>query len=153
MDRYTSSLINFVLKLPKPPTMCSLYCYERDQIERSKTHTALTVLLMHSVYDFLKYQLNFLMSGSCYLDGVGVECQTFVIVIFFNCGQVLQFGAHLRYYKGASTQKISFLVICATFRSDFHVSWKHQNKHSTLKLSFNTLSKWHEPDINVKIMR
>ena len=62
--------------------MCSLYCYERDQIERSKTHTALTVLLMHSVYDFLKYQLNLLMSGSCYLDGVsnveiGVELLSF----------------------------------------------------------------------------
>ena len=60
---------------------------------------------MHSVYDFLKYQLNLLMSGSCYLDGVGVECQTFVIVIFFNCSQVLQFGAYSRYYKGALTQK------------------------------------------------
>ena len=29
----------------------------------------------------------FLMSGSCYLDNVeiGVECQIFGIVIFFNC--------------------------------------------------------------------
>ena len=62
-----------------------------------------------------------LMSGSCHLDRasnvkIGVECQIFVIVIFFNCGQVLQFGAHSRYYKGALTQKI-----CTTFRYDFHV--------------------------------
>ena len=28
-----------------------------------------------------------------------------VIVIFFKCGQVLQFRAHSRYYKGALTQK------------------------------------------------
>ena len=60
---------------------------------------------------------------------IGVECQIFVIVIFFNCGSVLQFGAHSRYYKGALTQKRSFLVICTTFRSDFHVGWKNQNKH------------------------
>lgn len=92
------------------------------------------------------------MSGSCHLDRasnveIGVECQIFVIVIFFNCGRVLQFGAHSRYYKGALTQKRSFLVICTTFRSDFHVGWKNQNKHSTLNSSFDTLSKWHEPDI------
>ena len=45
---------------------------------------------------------------------IGVECQIFVIVIFFNCNRVLQFGAHSRYYKGALTQKRSFLVICTT---------------------------------------
>ena len=61
------------------------------------------------------------MSDSCHLDRalnvkVGVECQIFVIVIFFNCRQVLQFGAHSRYYKGALTQKRSFLVICTTLR-------------------------------------
>ena len=44
-----------------------------------------------------------------------------VIVIFFNRSQVLQFGAHSMYYKGALTQKRSFLVICTTFRSDFYV--------------------------------
>ena len=53
------------------------------------------------------------MSGSCHLDKalnvkIGVECQIF-IVMFFNSGRVLQFGAHSRYYKGA------------TFRSDFCV--------------------------------
>ena len=42
---------------------------------------------------------------------IGVECQMFVIVIFFNCSQVLQFGAHSRYYNGALTQKRYFLVI------------------------------------------
>ena len=66
------------------------------------------------------------MSGSCHLDRASnveivVECQIFVIVIFFNCGRVLQFGAHLRYYKDALTQKRSFLVIGTTFRSDFLV--------------------------------
>ena len=73
--------------------------------------------------------------------------QMFDIVIFFNCGQVLQFGAYFRYYKGALTQKISFVVVCTTFRSDFHVSWKNQKKHSTLNLSFDALSKWHDPHI------
>ena len=66
------------------------------------------------------------MSGSCHLDRasnveIGVECQIVVIVIFFNCDQVLEFGAHSRYYEGALTQKRSILVICATFRSDVHV--------------------------------
>ena len=64
------------------------------------------------------------MSGSCYLDRasnvkVSVECQIFVIVIFLTVW-VLQFGAHTRYYKGALTQKRSFLVVCTTL-SDFHV--------------------------------
>ena len=66
------------------------------------------------------------MSGSCHLDRasnveIGVECQIFVIVIFLNCRRVLQFWAHSSYYKGALTQKGQFLVICTTFRSDFHV--------------------------------
>ena len=34
----------------------------------------------------------------------GVECQIFVIVMFFNCNWVLQFGAHSGHYKGALTQ-------------------------------------------------
>ena len=71
-----------------------------------------------------------------------------LIVIFFNCGQVLLFVAHSRHHKGALTQKRSFLVICTTIRSAFCVGLKIQNKHSTLNLSFNALSKWHEPDIN-----
>ena len=71
-------------------------------------------------------QGNLLMSGSCHLDMVlnveiGVECQIFVIVIFFNCCRVLQFGAHSRYYKGVLNQTRSFLMICTTFRYDFHV--------------------------------
>ena len=66
------------------------------------------------------------MSGSCRLDTalnveIDVECQIFVIDIFFNSGQVLQFVAHARYHKGALAQKRSFLVLCTTFRSDFHV--------------------------------
>ena len=77
------------------------------------------------------------MSGSCHLDRalnvkIGDECQIFVIVIIFNCSQVLQFGAHSRYHKDALTQKRSFLVICTTFRSDFRVGWKKS------KQTFNT---------------
>ena len=69
------------------------------------------------------------MSGSCHLDRalnvkIGAECQIFVIDIFFNCGWVLQFGAHSRYSKGAFLQKRWFLVICTTFISDFCVGWK-----------------------------
>ena len=53
------------------------------------------------------------MSGSCPLDRasnveIAVECQIFVIVIFFNSGRVLQFGVHSRYYKDALTQKRFF---------------------------------------------
>ena len=60
---------------------------------------------------------------------------------FFKCGQVLQFGAQSRYYKGALTQKRSFLWF--VLLSSFCVGWKNQNKHSTINSSFNTLSKWH----------
>ena len=54
-----------------------------------------------------------LMSSSCHLDStlnvkIGVECQIFVITIFFNYSQFLQFWAHSRYYKGAVTQKRFF---------------------------------------------
>ena len=68
-----------------------------------------------------------------------VECQIFLIVIFFNCSQVLQFGAHSRCYKGALTQK--HFQLSHALRSDFHVSRKNENKHSTLNLSFKALSK------------
>ena len=49
------------------------------------------------------------MSGLCHLNRtsnveIGVECQIFVIVIFLNCGLILQFWAHSR-YNGALTQK------------------------------------------------
>ena len=51
---------------------------------------------------FERKQVEF-MSGSCHFERalnvkIGVECQIFVIVIFFKCGWVLQFGAHSRYY-------------------------------------------------------
>jgi hypothetical protein len=61
--------------------------------------------------EFSEYEsTNFFHHGSCHLDKasnveIGVECQIFIIVIFFNCDQVLKFGAHSRYYKGALTQK------------------------------------------------
>ena len=77
------------------------------------------------------------MSDSCHLDRasnveIDVECQTFVIVTFFNCCQVLQFGAHSRYYEGALTQNRSFLVTCTTFRSEFLCRLKKS------KQTFNT---------------
>ena len=90
--------------------------------------------------------------------GQSIECwnwcwmSIFVIVIFFNYNQVLQFGAYSRYYKGASTQKRSYLVVCTTFRSVFHVDWKDQNKHSKLNSTINTLAKWHELHTNSEIM-
>ena len=97
-------------------------------------------------------KVNFLMSGSCHLNRalnvkIGFQWQIFVIV-FFYCSRALQFWAHLRHCKGALTQKKWFVVICTTFRSAFRVGWKNQNKHSTLNLSFHSLSKWHEPDIS-----
>ena len=56
------------------------------------------------------------MSGSHHLDRVsnvkiGIECQIFVIVIFFNCDQVLQFGAYLRYYRGNCSFTGKFLLL------------------------------------------
>ena len=51
------------------------------------------------------WRSNIWMAPTCLLSGIyvrfmsfgqGVECQTFVIVIFFSCGQVLQFKAHSR---------------------------------------------------------
>ena len=79
------------------------------------------------------------MSGSCHLDNasivkIGFEYQIFVIVVFFSCIRVLQFGAHSRYYKGALTQKRSFLVI-------FMLNEKNQNIYSTLNWSFEAMSK------------
>jgi hypothetical protein len=62
------------------------------------------------------FKCEIVFSASCHLDRasnveIGVECQIFVIVIFFNCRRVLQFGAHSRYYKGALTQKRSFVLL------------------------------------------
>ena len=68
------------------------------------------------------------MSGSCHLDRassvkIGVECQIFVIVNFFNCCQVLQLGTVSRYYKGCiNSKEIIFSdLYLLTFRSDFRV--------------------------------
>ena len=43
-------------------------------------------------------------------------------------------------------------MICTTHSSAFHASWKNQNKYSTLNLSFDVVSKWHEPDIGAKCL-
>ena len=65
-------------------------------------------------------------SGSCHFDRssndeFSIEFLIIVIVMFVNCSQALKFGAPSRYYKGVLTQKKSFLLLCTTFRSDFHV--------------------------------
>ena len=39
-------------------------------------------------------------------------------------------------------------MLCITFRSDFHVGWKNQNKYSTLSSSFDALLKWHDLHIS-----
>ena len=92
------------------------------------------------------------MSSSWFMSfGQGLECRNwywipnicycylFQLWWSFTIWDIFKGHSH----KGALTQKRSFLVICTTFRSDFHVGWKNQNKHSTLNLSFDTLSKWH----------
>ena len=53
-----------------------------------------------------------------------VESQIFVIVIFLTVDEFYNLGHIERFYKGALTQKRSFLLVCTTFRSDFHVKWK-----------------------------
>ena len=54
---------------------------------------------------------------------IGVECQIFVIVIFLTAAKCYNLGDILgKYEKGVLTQKRSFLGICTTFRSAFHVS-------------------------------
>ena len=68
---------------------------------------------------------------------------------FITAAEFFNLGAHSRYYNGALTQNRPFLVIFTTFRSDFWFSLKNQNKHWTLNSSFNSLSKWHEPDIRI----
>ena len=94
-----------------------------------------------------------LMSGSLHLSRalnleIGVECQKiFVIVIFFNCGRVLQFGAHSKYYKGALTQKRFVLLSNLIFVSAEKIKTNIQH---WLDSSFTALSKWHEPDITEK---
>ena len=81
-------------------------------------------------------------------------------VIFFNYGQVLQFGAHSRYYKRSCDlcyfqtwfsywlkkikTNIQHKIHHLTFRPDFRIGWKKS------KQIFNTkFINWHEPDINV----
>ena len=46
-----------------------------------------------------------------------VECRNWCYCYLFNCSGVLQFGAHSRYYKGASTQKrLYYFQICFSCR-------------------------------------
>ena len=85
------------------------------------------------------------MSDLCHLDSALVLKVKYLLLSSFLT--VAEFY-NSRYYKGALTQKRSFLVICTTFRFDFYVGWKNQNKHSTLNSSFHAMSKWHEPDIS-----
>ena len=72
-----------------------------------------------------------LMSGSCHLDSaanveIGVECQIFVIVIFFNCDRVLQFGALICFPQEAWVCAFMHFVlnldILNTFQTYFHAT-------------------------------
>ena len=85
------------------------------------------------------------MSGSCHLHRASnvklvLNVKYLLLLPFLTEAEFYNFG-HIQgvYYKGALSQKRPFLVICTTFRSAFHVSWKNQNKHSTLNSSFNTV--------------
>ena len=60
------------------------------------------------------------VSGSCHLDRasnveIGVEFEIFVIVIFFNWGRVLQFGAHSWYYKGTLTLNSKDIIFSSLY--------------------------------------
>ena len=64
------------------------------------------------------------MSGSCHLDRasnfeIGAESQIFVTYCYLF--QLVPSFSIWGTFKGALTQKRSFLVICTTFRSDFCV--------------------------------
>ena len=54
------------------------------------------------------------MSSSCHLDGAS---NVKIGVIFFNCGQVLQFGAHSGYFKIEIIFSTLYYVLSLIFMS------------------------------------
>ena len=85
------------------------------------------------LFNFLHPNLILLMSGSCHLDRasnveIGVECQIFVIVIFFNGGT----------YVGLN------LVCVQIFTSDHDNLVEKKNKNGRRMASFaTTFASWH----------
>ena len=82
----------------------------------------------------------------CWMSNI-FYCYLFLTTVeFYNSGHIQGIN-----YKGALTQKRSFLLFSNLYY--FHICFscwlKNQNKHLTLNLSFDALSKWHEPVINV----
>ena len=114
---------------------------ETPQIDRSNEsldHNG-TKISMKFLQNFFVWFMSF---------GQSVKCQNWCRMLDIYYCYLLKlwpsftiWGASMWYYKGALTQKRSWY--------DFHVGWKNQNKYSTLNLSFDALSKWHEPDINL----
>ena len=79
----------------------------------------------------------------CWMSKLVLNVKYLLLLSFLTAAEFYNLG-HIQgtYYKGVLTQKRSFVVICTTFRSAFHVSWKNQNKHSTLNSSFNIQMTW-----------
>ena len=110
-------------------------------------HNNCGTLMKHQILSCKQILFSILMSGSCHLDRalnveISVACQIFVIVIFFNCSQILHLGyiQHIAYItsKKLISSDLYYFQIC------FSCQLKKQNKH----LTFDALAKWHEPDIN-----
>ena len=77
--------------------------------------------------------------------------------MFFDLSQVWNLG-HLQgiHFMGALPQKRWFQVNFYSFRSDFNVGWKKIKtniQNSTINLSFDALSKWHDLDIRMRNTR
>jgi hypothetical protein len=78
---------------------------------------------------------------------------SFVIVMVFNHGRVLKFGASSRYYKGALSQgdnfeRIGLLSDLILMSAEKKIKTNIQN--STLNLPFYILTKRHDPQISKK---
>ena len=104
----------------------------------------------------------FVMSGSCHLDSasnveIGIECQIFVIVIFFNLHQVLKLWPHSRCYKGTLNQKRSFLVsmtslLTHTVAHSTRPSFRLKTNNQPLKKFLSLAVSWVKVVKNGKIL-
>ena len=102
------------------------------------------------------------MCGSCHLDRASndessVECLFWFFHLTWKSDlKVIQITKNYLFWVMHPYNTLNLPKNCKTwpqlkkknFRSDFCVGWKNSNKHSTLNLSFNALSKWNEPDIS-----
>ena len=60
------------------------------------------------------------MPGSCHLDRA-LNVKYLLLLSYLTAAEFYNLGHIQGYYQGALTQKRQFLVICTTFRFDFHV--------------------------------